>query len=90
MPGVCLRFETPRQKPARRQQTPRQTQTLMTTTICAVFLFFFDDSQPVGSGVGAGESHAGAPTAVVGRLLRYHPQAAAKSASVFGDLKPSC
>ena len=72
-PGAFLRFETPRQKPARRQQTLRQTQTLMITTICAVFLFFFDDSQAVGICVGAGESHAGAPTAVVSTAPRSTP-----------------
>ena len=72
-PGAFLRFETPRQKPARRQQTPTQTQTLMIPTICVVFLFFFDESQAVGSGVGAGESHAGAPTAVVSAAPRSTP-----------------
>ena len=72
-PGAFLRFETPRQKPARRQQRPTQTQTEMITTIWAVFLFFFDESQAVGSGVGAGESHAGAPTAVVSAAPRSTP-----------------
>ena len=49
----------------------------MITTIWAVFLFFFEDSQAVGSGVGAGESHAGAPTAVAVAAPRSTPESLA-------------